>query len=642
MAIRIHWLWVVLFAAMLAGAMSVIAPAPPAAAAPTPTDPNLKVAFIGDSGYTSGFKAVLNTIKNESADLVIHNGDMGYSGSPAQWEDALNSVLGSSFPYVYSVGNHDIEDNKWPDYQQRLRNRIGRVSGMSCTGDLGVNSWCTYRGLWFLLSGVGTLGSGHASYLKDNCTAADNVWKVVGWHKNQKAMQVGGKSDETGWPVYEESRRCGAIISTAHEHSYARTRTLTSTESQTVDSSCGDANKLCVNPGRSFVFHSGLGGGSIRDQERCLPTTFPYGCKQEWAKIYTTNQGATHGALFIEFNVDGDPNKAHGYFKNIDGKIIDDFTVTTAASPTPSPPSDAPRAELRGVIENVTAATARRYNATDDAGHPMEVVKILQDTTGGYLAVYHHLHTDGRFKVNLATSTNLTNWHWVRELGGSGSGGGAHQPTIFQDSNGGFVVAWEQDPSHLAFRYYASRTSLLNGTVSRSFDAPRSLSACAEGTPNIYSVKLSPNIDNSSIDVGAHYWWNCDVDRQQRGTLTNFKSWSTSAQPEFDNAVLHWGVKGNIGDRDALTYKTFRYSLVEGQYTKGDFGSWRVFLYDYQTGNADTTSIRTDRGSTAFANPSITHLKAPNGQSAIVVSLFIPSEGAASGEGGQLIYYKTY
>ena len=29
-----------------------------------------------------------------------------------------------------------------------------------------------------------------------------------------KAMQVGGKSNATGWGVYEESRRAGAIIAT--------------------------------------------------------------------------------------------------------------------------------------------------------------------------------------------------------------------------------------------------------------------------------------------------------------------------------------------------------------------------------------------------------------------------------------------
>jgi len=38
----------------------------------------------------------------------------------------------------------------------------------------------------------------------------------------------------------------------------------------------------------------------------------------------------------------------------------------------------------------------------------------------------------------------------------------------------------------------------------------------------------------------------------------------------------------------------------------------------------------------------VTALNAPNGQPAILVTLFIPSEGAAPGESGELIYYQTY
>jgi hypothetical protein len=212
---------------------------------------------------------------------------------------------------------------------------------------------------------------------------------------------------------------------------------------------------------------------------------------------------------------------------------------------------------------------------------------------------------------------------------------------IAQASDGGFVVAWEQEPSnHLAFRYFRQREDLLGGRPARAFDAPLTLSRCAEGTPNIYSVRLSPDIDHSTIDVGGHYYRNCDLDRQQRGTLTDFRSWQAKAQPTFDDALLYWHVAGNIGDRDEFTFQTFRYGLIEGQYTRGDFASWRCFVYDYQTGNADPLTIRTDRGSTAFANPSATVLTDPRGRHAIVISLFLPHEGAGAGEVGQLIYYR--
>ena len=140
-------------------------------------------------------------------------------------------------------------------------------------------------------------------------------------------MQVGGKTDEMGWDVYETCRQQGAIIETGHEHSYERTKTLTSMSSQIVDSTCSSAGSLCVGPGRTFANVVGLGGNSVRNQQRCLPTTPPYGCNGEWAFIYASDQSATLGAQFIVFNA-GAPNVATGYFKNVNGQIVDQFTIT--------------------------------------------------------------------------------------------------------------------------------------------------------------------------------------------------------------------------------------------------------------------------------------------------------------------------
>jgi hypothetical protein len=80
----------------------------------------------------------------------------------------------------------------------------------------------------------------------------------------------------------------------------------------------------------------GAGGIGLRDQSRCLPAsmTAPFPSLNTsdascpiWASIYTTNQSAKLGALFITFNVDGNPRKARGYFKNIAGTTIDSFTI---------------------------------------------------------------------------------------------------------------------------------------------------------------------------------------------------------------------------------------------------------------------------------------------------------------------------
>jgi hypothetical protein len=106
-----------------------------------------------------------------------------------------------------------------------------------------------------------------------------------------------------------------------------------------VDALWPDPNAVRVSNGSTFVFTSGLGGKSIRNQDRCLPATPPYGCSGEWASAYTSDQGASYGALFIEFHVDGAPRKASGYFKDIDGDVIDTFTITASPSMLP-PPGD--------------------------------------------------------------------------------------------------------------------------------------------------------------------------------------------------------------------------------------------------------------------------------------------------------------
>ena len=314
------------------------------------------------------------------------------------------------------------------------------------------------------------------------------------------------------------------------------------------------------------------------------------------------------------------------------GSTATDKQKGTKQNVTAAPPSDGPRATLRSYIENVTMADGKIYNATDNTGKTMDCLKIIANPAGGYIGVYHTM-ISGTFKTNVASSTDLLHWTWIRELAGSNTGG-ASQPAIAATATGGFVMVWEQEPSnHLKFSYFNSWTDLQNGTVAKTYEAPHTLSTCAEGTPNIYSAS------SASVDVGFHYWSNCDVDRQARGTTT-WTSWSAGSQPQIDNAILYWGVQGNIGDRDGyLNFQNYKFGLIEGQGAKGDFGTWRCYLYDYQTGNADKLNIHTDGGSLAFANPTVTALTV-DGQPAIVITQFIPSQNSAGGEAGELIYYK--
>jgi hypothetical protein len=323
--------------------------------------------------------------------------------------------------------------------------------------------------------------------------------------------------------------------------------------------------------------------------------------------------------------------------------LLSYFVITNIHHLNPSNPTLIPMAtstELIHIIENVPDATAYRYGATDSAGHVMDTAKIIADPAGGYLAVYHAL-AGSFFQTHLATSTDLINWTYQQTYGDR-----THQPYLTALPKGGFVLANEADNGSynwIQMRYYASRADLLANNASRTYNVPHTLVPAgkwAEGTPNIYSVTLNPDIDHSTIEVGFHYYKNGDVDRQARGTLTNFDSWSSHTEPAIDNAMLAFGLRGNIGDRDYLVFRGETFNIHEGQSVKNDFGSWRLFFWDWATGTARQLTVQTHGGSLSFANPSLTLVPAPGGGQALVVSIFIPSENSAAGEAGQLIYYK--
>ncbi len=320
---------------ILTGWFAVAALGAPATGQDVPPE-NFTIAFFGDQGLTVNSRQVLQLVGAEGAHAVMHVGDFDYDDNPKAWNAQINKVLGASFPYFAVVGNHDekVYYGK-KGYQHFIKARMKRL-GIPWHGDLGVRSSFKYQGILFVGTAPGLLGDGntvHAPYIRERLAADDSIWKISAWHVLMKSMQVGEKEDQSGWGVYEESRLGGAIIATAHEHSYARTHALASCMNQEVASF---DNHFRIGPddpntpsdeGRTFVFHNGLGGHSIREQLRCMPHDPPYGCNSEWARIYTESQGASHGALFGVFNHQGNPCEAYFYFKDINGLVVDQFYV---------------------------------------------------------------------------------------------------------------------------------------------------------------------------------------------------------------------------------------------------------------------------------------------------------------------------
>jgi hypothetical protein len=308
----------------------------PVSAAPDVPPPGFKMAFIGDQGLGPGAQKVLELVKSEGADLLVHLGDFDYSDNPSAWEEQFDRILGNDFPVIAVVGNHDLL--AWRGlrgYAWYVAERLRRM-GVEVRGVPGERCSFRYRGIFFVLTSPGLIGEGHGEFIRAELERDSSLWSISAWHVNQRLMQVGGKGDEAGWDVYEESRKGGAIIATAHEHSYSRTHLLSRMSAQTVASK---SDTLRMRKGLSFAFVAGLGGEEVRPQMLA---------GDWWAKIYTATQGASPGALFATFHVDGDPRKAEFAFKAINGTVADRFTVfreedvEEVPDPPPIPPVPEP------------------------------------------------------------------------------------------------------------------------------------------------------------------------------------------------------------------------------------------------------------------------------------------------------------
>jgi hypothetical protein len=310
------------------------------------------------------------------------------------------------------------------------------------------------------------------------------------------------------------------------------------------------------------------------------------------------------------------------------------LAALVAFLPTASPVLAQPSATARftRLAGDVREADGHRYDARDDTGRTMDAAQIVQPPSGPYLAVYHTALDDGRFHAAIATSTDLRTWHRRHDFGP-----GTSQPSLAaaEDSGGDWVLAYEKDPdNHLELRSYSGLTALLTGRPERAFDAPRTLSHCAEGTPDITAAR------GRTVELTGHYRARCDTDRQLTAVLHGFRAWRTRPDQRLDHAVRACGPRGNIGDRTSLRLAGRDLVLIEGQLRPDDFESWRLYGYDPRLGRAEPVALRTHRGSHAFANPSATTITTPDGRRALLVSVFVPREGAAPGEAGELLYWR--
>ena len=74
--------------------------------------------------------------------------------------------------------------------------------------------------------------------------------------------------------------------------------------------------------------------------------------------------------------------------------------------------------------------------------------------------------------------------------------------------------------------------------------------AKADGTPEFGRISYSGAIASSTAEINHHYYYLGERDLEAAGTLTNSKSWSSSADTAINNLVTNAGGNGKIGDRE--------------------------------------------------------------------------------------------
>jgi hypothetical protein len=298
-------------------------------------------------------------------------------------------------------------------------------------------------------------------------------------------------------------------------------------------------------------------------------------------------------------------------------------------------------AEFIDGLQNVSRASVK-FGLHDNLGCPMATLKVSADG-GGYLGVYHCL-IQGRYDVRLATSADLVHWSFQADLDSHAS-----QPTIQALSDRSYLLAVEADnggrpgPGRrwLRFRHYPSLGALLASHPDRTFNAPHTVTALrrgAEGTPNIYAAVVRQGIARSRIEVGFHYLHD-GLDRQARGVLTDFTSWSAQPDESLDAALSNAGLTGKHGDRDSVTLGSTTMTVLEAQ-DRPDSSRWRVVVLQGSARAVRILDIKTPGRSSSFANPTVTLLRLPTGQLGMVSTMYLPRTGSARKETGELIYFQ--
>jgi len=284
----------------------------------------------------------------------------------------------------------------------------------------------------------------------------------------------------------------------------------------------------------------------------------------------------------------------------------------------------------------------------------LDIILNPVDPVRSYLGTYHVNVGPNRFALRLATSRDLKTWRKLADFDARGGGMG----TLKALPGGAFLLAYEaQEPtaaggridSSVRLRYYRDPAALVSGTPTEERTLPRRLSTTNEGTPDFRSVVWNGSMANSVITLGFHWLDHgtrqhprkAAVDRQGRGTLAGDR-WTAVRDTAADRAMTQLGFNGNHGGRRQFVSPDGRsWRVYEAQRYANGWASWRLLLYDMTRRTWKVLHLKTPGGSKSFANPTISMVPSPKRLAghALVMTMFVPSQGAGPGESGEAVAY---
>lgn len=317
-----------------------------------------KVALMGDTGANQSFARVLELALAENVDMIMINGDLGYGRRSAKWKERVLSVVNPSQVLIIgSLGNHDVERNQaqgYIDVLQSFRSPENKLTEL-CTGKpnmakssdvTAVNEVCNFGNVTVVASAIGQGGLGYPdsyyeSELEQKLNAAPKKnWKLVGYHYTLSSMNPGLKGTQATHKFFDIIRKHGAVGAQGHTHTAMASCPIVSPFRSGEPVLCHpdfyDLEKRFIAPGVGLYVDSSISGKDIRRRGRCARGN-ESGCGHMVDLIshegYTRvdgikNTGANKdGALFFTFNVGGHSEKAHAYFKNVEGQTVFQFNL---------------------------------------------------------------------------------------------------------------------------------------------------------------------------------------------------------------------------------------------------------------------------------------------------------------------------